>query len=135
MARLYREAPLNAIWEGSGNVMCLDILRVIQREPDAVEAVLASLGAAAQGGPHIKAALGRLKTALASRSLGEGDARSLAESLAVIVAASLLAADAPSEIAESFAATRLAGGWRYSYGAGLQGANQDAILARAGEGL
>ena len=135
MARLYREAPLNAIWEGSGNVMCLDILRVMQREPDAVEAVLASLGTAAQSGPHIKAALDRLKTALASRSLGEGDARSLAESLAIIAAASLLAANAPPEIAEPFSATRLAGGWRYSYGAGLQGGNRDAILARAGEGL
>ena len=47
LARAYREAPLNAIWEGSGNVMCLDILRVMQREPDAVEAVLASMEPAA----------------------------------------------------------------------------------------
>jgi putative acyl-CoA dehydrogenase len=135
MARLYREAPLNAIWEGSGNVMCLDILRVMQREPDAVEAVMASLGTAAESDPHIKAALDRLNAALSARSLHEGDARHLAESLAVIAAASLLAAHAPAEIAEPFAATRLAGGWRYSYGAGLRGADLDAILARAGEGL
>jgi putative acyl-CoA dehydrogenase len=135
MARLYREAPLNAIWEGSGNVMCLDILRVMQRDPDAVEAVLASLGSTAQAQPQIGAALERLKTALASRALQEGDARHLAESLAVITAASLLAAHAPAAIAEPFAATRLAGGWRYSYGAGLREADRDAILTRAGEGL
>jgi putative acyl-CoA dehydrogenase len=135
LARLYREAPLNAIWEGSGNVMCLDILRVMQREPETVEAVLASIETGAAYAGPIRAALDGLKDALASRSLVEGDARHLAETLAMIAAASLLAAHAPAEIAEPFAATRLAGGWRYSYGAGLRGANHDAILARAGEGL
>ncbi len=135
LARLYREAPVNAIWEGSGNVMCLDILRVMQREPETVDAVLASIETGAADAGPIRAALDGLKDALASRSLAEADARHLAETLAMIAAASLLAAHAPAEIAEPFAATRLAGGWRYSYGAGLRGADQDAILARAGEGL
>jgi putative acyl-CoA dehydrogenase len=134
MARLYREAPLNAIWEGSGNVMCLDILRVMQREPEALDAVLDPLGAAA-GQPRIKSALDELTAAFAGRSPPEGDARHLAERLAVTVAAALLAAHAPSEIAEPFAETRLGGGWRYSYGAGSRGADSDAILARAGEEL
>ncbi len=135
LARAYREAPLNAIWEGSGNVMCLDILRVMQREPDAVEAVLASMEPTARSNVHIAAALDQLKHALATQSLHEGDARWLAERLALLAAASLLIANAPAEIAEPFAASRLAGGWRHSYGAGLKGADTDAIVARAGEGL
>ena len=135
LARAYREAPLNAIWEGSGNVMCLDILRVMQREPDAVEAVLASMEPTARSNVHMAAALDQLKHALATQSLHEGDARWLAERLALLAAASLLIANAPAEIAEPFAASRLAGGWRHSYGAGLKGADTDAIVARAGEGL
>jgi putative acyl-CoA dehydrogenase len=135
LARAYREAPLNAIWEGSGNVMCLDILRVMQREPDSVEAVLASMEPAAKGNIHVAAALDLLKTVLAARSLHERDARWLAERLALLASASLLVAHAPAAIAEPFAASRLAGGWRHSYGAGLKGADTEAIVARAGEGL
>jgi putative acyl-CoA dehydrogenase len=135
MARLYREAPLNAIWEGSGNVMCLDILRVIQREPDAVEAVLASVEGAARSDSGIGAAVERVKDWLASRAIVEGEARGLAEALALTAAASLLAEHAPPAVSEPFAATRLGGGWRYSHGVGLKGADTDAILARAGEGL
>ena len=115
--------------------MCLDILRVMQREPDAVEAVLASMEPTARSNVHITAALDQLKHALATQSLHEGDARWLAERLALLAAASLLIANAPAEIAEPFAASRLAGGWRHSYGAGLKGADMDAIVARAGEGL
>jgi putative acyl-CoA dehydrogenase len=135
LSRAYREAPLNAIWEGSGNVMCLDILRVMQREPEAVEAVFALVEPAAQANSDVRAGLDRLKAALASRAAAEGEARWLAENLAALVAASLLCENAPSAISEAFAASRLAGGWRYSYGAGLKGADHDAILDRAGEGL
>jgi putative acyl-CoA dehydrogenase len=135
LARAYREAPLNAIWEGSGNVMCLDILRVMQREPDSVEAVLASMQPVAKDNGHVAAALDELKSALATRSLQEGDARWLAERLALLAAACLLAAHAPAEISEPFAATRLGGGWRSTYGAGLKGADTQAILARAGGAL
>jgi putative acyl-CoA dehydrogenase len=135
LARTYREAPLNAIWEGSGNVMCLDILRVLQRDPEAVEAVLTGLAPASRREPHIERALAGLKTALVSGAVGEGEARGLAETLALIAAASLLTEHAPAEVAEPFAASRLGGGWRYSYGAGLKGADTDAIPARAGEGL
>jgi putative acyl-CoA dehydrogenase len=135
LARAYREAPLNAIWEGSGNVMCLDILRVMQREPDAVGAVLASMQAAASSNRHIATALDELKAQFTARSLQEADGRWMAERLALLAAATLLVAHAPAEIAEPFAATRLAGGWRHSYGAGLRGANCETILTRAGEGL
>ncbi len=135
LARAYREAPLNAIWEGSGNVMCLDILRVIQREPETLEAVIASWEGLAQGDNHLRAALDRLKTALSSRPFQESDARWLAESISCFAAAALLKDHVPAEIAAPFAATRLSGGWRYTYGAGLKGANMQAILARAGGGL
>jgi putative acyl-CoA dehydrogenase len=135
LSRAYREAPLNAIWEGSGNVMCLDILRVMQREPEAVETVFAMVEPAAQANADVRTALDRLKAASASRSVAEGEARWLAESLATLVAASLLCENAPSAISEAFTASRLAGDWRYSYGAGLKGADNDLILDRAGEGL
>ncbi len=135
LARAYREAPLNAIWEGSGNVMCLDMLRVIRREPDAVTAVLGSFDAAARSEPHIRGALDRLKGALSSKAIQESEARGLAESFAAIAGAALLTEHAPSGIAASFAATRLSGSWRYSYGAGLKDVDARAILTRAGEGL
>ena len=61
-ARLYRELPLNAIWEGSGNVMALDLLRVLQREPETLEIVMDDLGAAVGGDPHLKAHLERIQT-------------------------------------------------------------------------
>jgi putative acyl-CoA dehydrogenase len=135
MARLYREAPLNAIWEGSGNVMGLDILRVIQREPEAVEAVIASIEGAARDHAPIRARLEAVKDALTSRSVAEAEARSLAESFAILAASSLLSAHAPSFVSDAFVGSRLAGGWRYTYGAGLVGADADAILDRAGEDL
>ena len=129
MARLYREAPLNAIWEGSGNVMCLDILRVMQREPDAVEAVLASL---ASRGARRAACQSRARPAEDRACLPLARRRrrppSRREPAPLIAAASLLAANAPPDIAEPFAATRLAGGWRYSYGAGLQGSRPGCDL-------
>ena len=135
LARAYREAPLNAIWEGSGNVMCLDILRVMQRDPESVETIMASWEGLAQGDNHLRAALDRLKNALSSRPFQESDTRWLAESMACFAAAALLKEHVPAEISEPFAATRLSGGWRHTYGAGLKGADMQTILARAGEGL
>ena len=81
-ARLYRELPLNAIWEGSGNVMALDLLRVLQREPETVEIVMDDLGAAVERDAHLKAHLARVQGLLHEPRLLDRRGRDLAEALA-----------------------------------------------------
>ena len=130
-ARLYRELPLNAIWEGSGNVMCLDLLRVLAQDPAAVESVLAELDDAAAGEPRIEAALRELRSLLGDPVSLERQARHLVESLARTAAAALLRAHAPAAVADAFIAGRLDGGFRHTYGAGAGGADSRAILERA----
>jgi putative acyl-CoA dehydrogenase len=135
VGRAYREAPLNAIWEGSGNVMGLDILRVLQREPQAAEAVFALLAPGVAGDKRLAAAAEALKMRLMQPAGLEADARLLAEQLALIAAGALLQMHAPHYVAEAFIASRMGGGWRQTYGAGLRGADSAAITARAGQDL
>jgi putative acyl-CoA dehydrogenase len=104
MARLYREAPVNAIWEGAGNVMCLDVLRAVAREGEASRAVLRSL-AEAKGLPGVAATLSAVATELAAPD-GEAQARSIVGRLAQLAAVEALADHAPI-VAELFARTRL----------------------------
>src|SRR4029453_7018189 len=89
-ARLYRELPLNAIWEGSGNVMALDLLRVLQREPDTVEIVMDDLRHATSGDAHLKAHCSRVEALLQDGRLLDRRARDLAEALAVLAAATIV---------------------------------------------
>ena len=131
MARVYRELPLNAIWEGSGNVMALDLLRVLQREPETLDLVLEELAGAAAGDPQLKAHLERIQAVLHEPRLIEQRGRTLAEGLATLAAAAILRAHAPSFIADAFIATRLSGYARQTYGQGLDGANTRAIIDRA----
>lgn len=114
IARAYREAPLNAIWEGSGNVMCLDVLRVLVRQPDALSAVIASFEVDF-GQKH--SALTDVLLKLADASLEDsGTARILTEQLAITAAAAALHAAAPGTLSEAFLVTRLGGQWRSTYG-------------------
>ena len=106
LARLYREAPVNAIWEGSGNVMCLDVLRAFSRDGDASRAVLTALSREAGDLPGAAAAVGAIEKTLASIS-AEADARAAVERLALLAAASALKAIAPQEVAEAYARTVL----------------------------
>jgi putative acyl-CoA dehydrogenase len=129
--RLYREVPVNAIWEGSGNVMCLDVLRVIEREPETLHRVLTELEALAAGEPRIKAALSRIEGLVSEASRDQGQARALVELLALTQAAALLVRHAPAGVSDAFLATRLQGSWRHTYGAGLAHADIGAIVARA----
>ena len=94
-ARLYRELPLNAIWEGSGNVMALDLLRVLQREPETVEIVMDDLAAAVGGDAHLKAHLARVQGLLHEPRLLDRRGRELAEALAMLAAGTILRAHAP----------------------------------------
>lgn len=114
LARYYREAPVNAIWEGSGNVMALDVLRVLARGPGLFDDVLASierdLGASGPG------TTGVLRAAMQVASSDEGAARILTEQLALSAAAAELRRLGAGRIADAFIETRLAGQWRTTYG-------------------
>jgi putative acyl-CoA dehydrogenase len=106
LARLYREAPVNAIWEGSGNVMCLDVLRMFAREGDAAREVLGELTREASDLPGAAAAITELQGTF-SRSPAEADARRAVERLALVASAAALKSSAPRAVAEVFARTRL----------------------------
>jgi len=131
MARLYRELPLNAIWEGSGNVMALDLLRVLQREPETLEIVIDDLSSAVGGDRHLKAHLARVQTMLQEPRLLDRRGRALIEALAVLGAGTILRAHAPAYVADPFIATRVAGAARQTYGQGLDTADTRAIVERA----
>ena len=105
LPRLFRESPLNSIWEGSGNVNALDVLRALEREPESGEAYLAEVRLGAGGDPRLDAAIARLEDALGGPE--EQGARRLLELLAVTLQASLLVRHAPSEVADAFCASRL----------------------------
>jgi putative acyl-CoA dehydrogenase len=115
LPRLYREAPLNSIWEGSGNVTALDVLRALARTPQAAEALLAELDAAAGADAGLGAAvasLRRLMSALETTTSLEAqhEARRLAGQIAVTLAAALLVRHAPPPVADAFCASRLESG-------------------------
>lgn len=113
MARLYREAPLNAIWEGSGTVMALDILRAMRQKREAAESVIDRLGAAA-GAPG-KAAANAIKASVDAKEV-EARARFIAEKLARLGALAALH-EADGDLAEAYAAARLQGPPRTTWGA------------------
>ena len=114
LARAYREAPVNAIWEGSGNVMALDLARALQREPESFDIVIATiesdLGKAAGGTPGV------LRAACAMALSEEGACRLLAEQLALAAASASLRRIASGRAADAFAETRLGGVFRHTYG-------------------
>jgi putative acyl-CoA dehydrogenase len=106
LARLYREAPVNAIWEGSGNVMCLDVLRAFGRDFEPSLGVLEALTRETADLPGASDAA-RVIVAALSRSSAEADARGLTERVALLATAAALKASAPAEVAEAFARARL----------------------------
>ena len=107
LPRLYREAPVNSVWEGSGNVICLDVLRAIGREPDALAVLLAEIGLGRGGDARLDRAIGRLEHALADPSEPEHRARHLVEQLAVATSGALLRRHAPAAVADAWCAARL----------------------------
>ena len=131
MARLYREAPLNSIWEGSGNVLCLDVLRAMARDEEAVPAVLAELDAARGAHPALDRAADALRDDLSRPEEFEPGARALTERMALALQASLLARHAPQAVADAFCASRLGDRWTGAYGTLPPGMDTDTILSRA----
>jgi putative acyl-CoA dehydrogenase len=131
LARLYRDVPLNVIWEGSGNVQCLDVLRAIQRDPDALTVVLDDLRAAQGANRHFDAFLTRLERELADTSHLELRARRLVEQLALALQGALLVQHAPPAVADAFCAARLGGDQGLAFGALPAGTDCAAIIERA----
>jgi putative acyl-CoA dehydrogenase len=132
MARLYREAPLNGIWEGTGNVICLDVLRSMQRFPDCVPALIDELRLSRGLDHRHDAALDAIESDLAGAlARHEGQARRLVERIALLMSASLLIRHSLPEVADAFIATRLAGGWSGHFGDLPQGVGVGAIARRA----
>ena len=129
IARIFREAPVNSIWEGSGNVMALDVLRVLQREPDVAQIVMDELSQAADD-RRLEFALERIAGLLHEPRLLDTRARELVEAIACTAAAAILRIHGPADVADAFIATRLAGPPRQTYGQGLEHVNVAGILGR-----
>ncbi|MBL8551085.1 MAG: acyl-CoA dehydrogenase family protein [Hyphomonadaceae bacterium] len=129
IARIFRQSPLNAIWEGSGNVIALDLLRALARETDARDAYLAEVSSAKGASRTLDAAIDEAATLLTS-PIPESQARRAAERLALTLAAAILAQHAPSAVSDAFAARRLKPD-ALNYGAGAAAIDENALLARA----
>jgi putative acyl-CoA dehydrogenase len=128
MPRLYRQAPLNGIWEGSGNVICLDVLRTLEREPASVDALLGEAEAARGGDRGLDRALKRAKADLANKATRELRARRLTEQLALLLQGTLLIRHGPPAIAEAFCASRFDEGWGGTYGTLPTGTQLEEII-------
>jgi putative acyl-CoA dehydrogenase len=120
LPRLFRQSPLNAIWEGSGNVIALDLLRALHREPDVRQALLAEIRAGPAGDEAER---------LLAAPLAEGEARHLIERLGVALAASVLARFAPAAVADAYTARRVRNA-SLTFGAGQGAIDEDALLQR-----
>ncbi|MEU5422695.1 acyl-CoA dehydrogenase family protein [Streptomyces sp. NPDC020799] len=134
MPRLYREAPLLSIWEGSGNVGALDVLRALTKEPAALDAYFAEVGTAAGADTRLDAAVVRLRGLLGSLAdphRAQLLARRVAEQLTLVLQGSLLVRYGTPAVADAFCASRLDGDWGHAFGTLPTGADLGPILDRA----
>jgi len=131
MARLYREAPLNGIWEGSGNIIALDVLRAAAKSPESVPAFLDEVRTAKGGDRRLDRAIDRLEAELRHPEEHEARARRIVERMAIAMQASLIIRHSPAAVADAFCATRLGDEGGGAYGSLPAGLDQRAIVARA----
>ena len=129
-ARLYRDAPINAIWEGSGNIQALDVLRALGKTPEVKVAWLAELDKGLGTNATLDAAVERVKAGLGPNDEHEFSARDLADQLALTIQASLLVQAGNEAVADAFIASRLGARNDRSYGSLPRGVDVDAIIAR-----
>jgi putative acyl-CoA dehydrogenase len=129
LPRLFRESPLNAVWEGSGNVIALDVLRALARDPDSTSAFLSEIGAAAGLDLDLDRVIGELTADLESPVDPERNARRLVERMAVTLAASLFARHGEGDAAEAYLGSRLTGDHGAMFGT-LAGHDRLARIAR-----
>jgi putative acyl-CoA dehydrogenase len=130
LARVYRAAPLNSIWEGSGNVICLDVLRALAREPESLAALIGELSAAKGGDANYDRFLASLMAEFTPERINEAGARRLCERLGVALQACVLVREGPSFVAEAFCASRLADEGR-CYGSLPGGIDVGPLIDRA----
>ncbi len=131
MPRLYRQMPLNAIWEGAGNIMCLDVLRALKRHPESIDALAAEIAPARGRDTAFDRFASGLEADLAAGEPGEGQARRLVERIALAAQASLLLRFAPDGVAAAFCASRLAGEWSGTFGTLPAAVDLQGIIQRA----
>jgi putative acyl-CoA dehydrogenase len=131
LPRLYREAPLNSIWEGSGNVMCLDVLRVLAHGPEPFEAFFGELATARGGDRRLDAFGAELRRDLSNPAALEARARDLVERMALAFQATLLVRHGDAAVAEAFCASRLAGAHGLAFGTLPADVDCERIVERA----
>ena len=130
LPRLYRESPVNSVWEGSGNVNCLDVLRALEKEPDSLEALLTEVRLAEGANDELDAAVAATVRELSDPLEREARARRLVERLALCLQGSLLVRHSPPEVADAFCATRLAARGGRAYGTLPAAVDGAAIVER-----
>ncbi|MFJ7153913.1 acyl-CoA dehydrogenase family protein [Streptomyces sp. NPDC101118] len=131
MPRLYREAPLSSIWEGSGNVAALDTLRAMGRSPESVEAFFGEVELAAGADRHLDTAVAELRKELADPAGAEYRARRITESMALVLQGSLLQRHAPAAVADAFCAGRLGGDHGGAFGTLPPGVDTGTLIDRS----
>jgi putative acyl-CoA dehydrogenase len=131
LPRLYREAPLSSIWEGSGNVMCLDVLRAMGRSPESVEAFFDEIELARGADRRLDAFVDRLRSDLTDFDAVETRARGVVERLALALQGSLLVRNADPAVADAFSASRLGGEHGLAFGTLPRGVDFRRIIERA----
>jgi putative acyl-CoA dehydrogenase len=129
MPRLYREAPLASIWEGSGNVQCLDVLRAMIKSPDSLDAFFAEV-AEAGGEPRIESEVTALRDELGDTTGIEARARRIVERMALVLQGSLMVRYADEASADAFCASRLDGSWGHVFGTLPAGTDFTRIIDR-----
>ncbi|GMQ93818.1 MAG: acyl-CoA dehydrogenase family protein [Acidimicrobiia bacterium] len=128
MPRLFRESPLNAIWEGSGNVIALDLMRAMKREPEAVDIFVDEIELARGADLRLDAAIDRLKKTLGS-DVSEAELRRLIEEMAIVLEGSLVVRHGSQALADGFVTTRIDGDWGRTFGTIPQSTETDSLVA------
>jgi putative acyl-CoA dehydrogenase len=131
LPRLFRQSPLNGVWEGSGNVICLDVLRAIAREPLALEAYWEEVSLAGGADRRLDESIAKLRTEYEDLGQIEARARRLVERLAIVFQAALLVRHAPAPVADAFCASRLGGDTSHAFGAMTPKLDMHSIIDRA----
>ena len=130
MPRLFRESPLNSIWEGSGNVNALDVLRALAKSPEVFTAFFDEVELAGGADPRLDAFVTDTRAEFEDLESIETRARRIVERLALSLQGSLLVRNAPPAVADAFCASRLAGDWGHAFGTLPAGTDFDAIIER-----
>jgi putative acyl-CoA dehydrogenase len=130
MPRLYRESPLNSIWEGSGNVICLDVLRALARNPQSLDVFMAEVDEGAAAEPRLARFAEKLKAELTDFESAERRARRIVELMALALQGSLVVRYADPAVADAFCASRLEGDWGRAFGTLPPGVDARSIIER-----